>query len=171
MLNVASDAKVTGLKEVLAKLDAIPANLQPKVVQRILASAAYPIVRQARNLAPRNTGTLKKSIYSRRSRKSTPGLEIRDITVKAGKSQQKFNRDAYYWKFVEFGRGTVNAKKGKVLRFFNKKTGKWISKESVAAVPARPFLRPAFEANKQKAAEIFSQKAAKIIAKAATKKG
>jgi HK97 gp10 family phage protein len=85
-------------------------------------------------------GTLKKSIFTKlKNSASTPTTRVWQVFVRQGKQFQNMqarrskdfvgplqtvNRDAYYWRFVEFG---------------------------TAKMSARPFMRPAFNA-KRKAA-------------------
>ena len=88
-----------------------------KALQGALAKAARPILASARQLAPVKTGRLRSAIYSKRSRFSTPGFERRIIGVRRGKKAQKKDRDAYYWKWIEFGRGVVRRKIGLHFHF------------------------------------------------------
>lgn len=156
---------VSGLAELRQTLlKDLPESLQGKASQLALAKAAAPIVRQAKALAPsrkprgfvgpmldKAKGNLKKAIYSYRNRASTKTYESRFIGVR-GK--------AWYWRFIEFGRGVVSRATGvlgtPVKGFFGK---------VVQAIPARPFLRPAFEANKLRAIEIYKQSLIPQIAK------
>jgi HK97 gp10 family phage protein len=147
---------LTELKDVLERK--LPLALQGKASQRALAKAARPIVRDAQQRAPSRkprgfmgpmpedtdnaAGTLKRSIYSYRNRSSTRTYESRFIGVRGR---------AFYWHWIEFGRGTISKAKsmGTVVKgFFGKE---------VKAVPARPFMRPAFESKKMEALEIYRQ--------------
>lgn len=144
--------EVSGLKELRETLTrTLPDKLQGKALQGALAKAALPILRTARARAPVKTGRLRKAIYAFRDRKSTRTREGRLISVRSGKRFQKTNRDAYYWKWLEFGHGIIKRKKGGVLG----RPDKGFFGREVQAVPARPFMRPAFEAKKFEALEIF----------------
>lgn len=147
---------VSGLTEIRQTLLKLPEAVQGRASQSALAKAAAPIVRLAKSLAPRRAsrelvgplpggqdappGLLRKSIRAFRNRNSTKSYESRFIGVR-GK--------AWYWKFIEFGRGAITSAKSlgtQAKGFFGK---------AVKAVPARPFLRPAFEALKSQAIEIY----------------
>jgi HK97 gp10 family phage protein len=162
---MADEINVEGLDELRQALQQLPAKLQGKAMQATLAKAAKPIVAAARQLAPVKTGTLRRAIYSFRDRQSTPTREGRLISVRRGKKAQKSNRDAYYWKFIEFGHGPIKSKSGKSLG--NVEDGFFGTE--VKAVPPRPFLRPAFEANKLKALDIVRTELQGQINKAAQK--
>lgn len=158
-------AKVDGLSDLKELLERrLPDHIQTKALQGALAQAAKPIVTEARNNAPVKTGRLRKAIYSLKARESTRQKAIRLITVRAGKRQGK--RDAYYWKWIEFGRGESTTKKGSMgtpeRGFFGK---------TVKATPAQPFLRPAFESKKMKAIDVFKDVMVGEIEKVAAKYG
>lgn len=164
---------VSGLAELRqALLRDLPEALQGKASQAALAKAARPIVNSARALAPSRKpprfagpmpssaaggrvapGKLRRSIYSARSKESTKTNEVRIISVRGR---------AYYWRFIEFGRGQVVKQKGSLgtprKGFFGKQ---------VRATPARPFMRPAFEANKLRAIDIYAKELQPAIAKVA----
>jgi HK97 gp10 family phage protein len=154
------EVKVEGLEELTEVLKrTLPDHIQTKALHPALAKAARPIIQQARQNAPVETGRLRRAIYSFRDRASTRVKAIRLISVR---SSRKFgDKSAFYWKFVEFGRAAVTSnktmgtpKKG----FFGK---------SVKAIPARPFLRPAFEAKKLEALDVFKNSLGPEIQKAA----
>lgn len=160
--------EVSGLTELRQTLlKTLPEALQGKASQRALTKAASPIVRDARAHAPSRKprgfvgpvqpdsfkGNLKRAIYSYRNRASTRTYESRFIGVRS---------KAWYWRFIEFGRAAINRAAGvlgtPLKGFFGK---------SVQAVPAKPFMRPAFEANKLEAVEIYRRALLPEVAKVA----
>lgn len=145
---------VQGLSEIKEFLErTLPEKLQGKAMQGALAKAAKPIVQAARGMAPVDTGRIRRNIYSARSKfGQTRTYSSRIVGVHRGKSRQKKDNDAFYWKFQEFGRAAITSKKG----VLGTPEAGWFGK-SVKAAPARPFMRPAFEANKLRAIEIFTQ--------------
>ena len=156
--------KVQGLKELRQALTRdLPVAVQGKVLQSSLAKAAQPITRQAKQLVPVKTGRLRRAIFSGRSKSSTRTREERLVGVRSGKRYGA--KDAFYWRWIEFGRGAITGKR--VLG--NSKKG-FFGRE-VKPVPARPFLRPAFESRKREAVERFKAAMLPQIEKAAAKIG
>lgn len=168
---MADQIGVSGLTELRQTLlKDLPQALQGKASQAALAKAARPIVNTAKQLAPTRkargfvgpmplgktlAGRLRKSIYSYRNRESTRTYESRYIGVRAR---------AFYWRFIEFGRSIITRAKG-VLGTPSKG---WFGKV-VQATPARPFMRPAFEQNANRAIEIYARELKPAIAKVAAK--
>lgn len=164
---MADEVSVAGLSELRdTLLSKLPQALQGKASQAALAKAALPIVRDAQARAPSSfvgptrpgaapKGRLRKSIYSYRNRESTKTYESRLIGVRAR---------AFYWHFIEFGRAQIVKAKGSLgtpaTGFFGK---------VVKAIPAKPFLRPAFEANKLRALDIYAKALIPAIEKVAAR--
>lgn len=165
---MASNIEVSGLAELRKTLlKDLPEALQGKASQAALAKAALPIVRQAQATAPtrkprgfvgpmqpgKAKGNLRRSIYAYRNRDSTRTYESRFIGVRGR---------AFYWRWIEFGRASISRAKGSLGNVAKGFFGK-----VVKAVPAKPFMRPAFEANSAKAIEIYKQALQPAIAKVA----
>lgn len=157
--------RVDGLEDLRSELRRLPEKLQGKALQGALAKAAKPIIATARSLAPVKSGRMRRAIYSFRDRSSTKTREARLISVKSGKRYQKKDKDAYYWKFIEFGRAQVT-KKGRGS-LGNEQSG--FFGKTVKAIPPRPFMRPAFEQNKYKALQIVQDVMKDEVAKVAKK--
>lgn len=139
---MAEVVRVEGLRELReALMKTIPENMQGKVLQKALSPAANIVVRAARLMAPKDTGRLSRAIFAMRSRRNSNGVfEERIVKVRYGKSQQKKNRDAFYWRFVEFG-----------TKF----------------MPAKPFMRPAFDRNRGRLVPVIRDSLAKSLREAA----
>jgi HK97 gp10 family phage protein len=133
----------------LVELERTMKELGPKLARNALRSAvnagAQVIKKEAQGLAPIDTGRLaQKAIYVTRSRSdSGPGKETYLVGVRQGRREQQKDRDAFYWKFVEFGTKFVHA---------------------------RPFLRPAFENKKVEAVARMTEKLKKALERLANKK-
>lgn len=145
------EVRIEGLKEVVAALKALPAELGSGgggPLRAALFKAAKIIRDDAEARAPVLTGNLRANIYvyrDRNPRASTGAAERYLIGVRTKKrryADTRLNRrmrrvgknftirgDAFYWWFVEFGTSKIGA---------------------------RPFLRPAFEQNKHKAVAEFT---------------
>lgn len=140
--------QVHGLRELReALIRKVPENMQGKVLQKALSAGATPMLRTARQLVPVRTGVLKRAIHAMRSKLNSNGVfEERIIRVRWGKRQQKFNRDAFYWRFIEFGHRAGNTQ-----------------------VQPRPFLRPAFDTNKRISLDLIVKSLRKSLTEAAKK--
>lgn len=176
--------KFTGLKE----LDAALQRLEQKVALQHLRGAVAAGARVIRDAAIENaskgspsvqSGTLKRAIYSRWMRemstrqrvsffvsvKRGPKNRSKQSTGKNGKIKNSANRDAYYWTWVEFGHISRTAKTGKIKGGARRRdaTRNNLKEQGAKFIAARPFMRPAFEANKRKAIEAIRDELAKRI--------
>lgn len=160
----------------------IPENMQGKVLQKALAAGTAPVVTDARQRAPVKSGVLRRAIHAMRSKLNSNGIfEERIVRVRHGKKQQKNNRDAFYWRFIEFGRGAVTAgsrfRRARGGGFRNSKTDatvlgtpeKGFFGKTVGPAAARPFLRPAFDTNKFKSLNAITEQLRKALEVAARK--
>jgi HK97 gp10 family phage protein len=154
------EIKVTGLKEIERVLQRLPARLGEKVIRAALRAGAQVIRKDAQSKVPilkapdkrRKPGTVKKAITIKRSKQDkfgvylgVKGLSKDDKHVfKNNKGTKAANNpdDPFYWFFLEFG---------------------------TAKMPAKPFLRPAFEARKFEALRKFEEYCKKRIAREADK--
>lgn len=144
-----NEVKVEGLKEVADRLRALPVELGSKgggPIRSALFQSAKLLRDAARAKAPVKTGNLRDNIilYRHRNPKAVGATEHYSIGMRRGtrryannarnrrqgRALQKFKTAgaAYYGRFLELG---------------------------TAKMPAQPFLRPAFESNKEQAVETF----------------
>jgi HK97 gp10 family phage protein len=146
--------KVDGLKELEKALMELPKEIQGRPLRSAVSGAAGLIAKRAKEKVPvGETGNLKSAIFRYRSRRnSATGRETFFVGIRQGKAQYKdtaLNRrkgrvgkkyntqgEAYYWRFLEFG---------------------------TAKMSKKPFLRPAFEENKQGAVDIMKERLRKAI--------
>jgi len=135
-------SKVPGLAEARLRLTELPRRVARNVLSRAAYAGGTVFRDEARLRAPVYTGpvsqghpppgTLKKQVYAKSiPERSSEFRRVVFVSVRHGKKQQRvgkkqINRDAYYWWFVEGG---------------------------TKYMQARPYLRPAFEARKQDAAQ------------------
>lgn len=157
-----SSIKVHGLRETVQKLQGLSAALVGKnggPIRKALFQAAKVIEIEAERLSPKATGRLERNIIKMRNRnpRATQGapVELYHVGVRGGgaygarrrqRARKKVlgaggsarqaqraavadDKDAYYWRFIEFG---------------------------TAKMPARPFLRPAFDSKKEEAVRVFA---------------
>lgn len=152
--------QVEGLKELQRYLHQLPQEIQKRPLRSAVAAGAKVIADAAINNAPQGeTGNLRKSIYRYRSRsQSATGKETFLVGVRKGKAKFRDNArnrrlgrvgktyqtqgEAYYWRFIEFG---------------------------TSSQTARPFLRPAFERNKEDAVNVMKNRLRQSIEQQAKK--
>lgn len=127
------EMKVNGLDGLAAALRALPAEIASKnggpLVTALRASARV-VRNEAKLKATIRTGRLRGSIVVQRDRYPGNVTERLVVRPRAGKSRTD-PRGAYYWHFVEFGTESQRA---------------------------QPFMRPAFDATKDKALTAFKDK-------------
>ena len=165
--------EIKGLRELrLALMRTIPAEMQGKILQKALGPAARLVVNAARANTSKfkePTGRLRKAIYASRDKDSKPTFEARVVAVRKGRKRSDL-RGAYYWRFVEFGHRVGSRKTGKLQKLDARGTGRGAGfRGKTSDVPAQPFLRPAFDANKYKAASLIRDKLGELLAAAAKK--
>lgn len=155
---MAETIKLEGLDDLKRAIQELVGDLKRKVIRAALRDAAAPIARQARANAPvlkkphsyRLPGTLKKSIVTKASKRFNGQdgevgvfIAVRKRKGLGGKAGARNPFDPFYWRFQEFG--TAHQK-------------------------AQPFMAPAFNANAQKAIQIFQARLKTRIDKANTRK-
>ena len=117
--------QVDGVKELIKALDALGADVRGEIMEKALWQAAEPIELAARAKAPRSAGTLARNIKRKRmGKRRSMGAAVQ---VVAGDGWYKGK--TFYGAFVELGHFLGSRKRG----------GKR------AYIPARPFMRPAFD--------------------------
>lgn len=138
---------VEGLKELQDRMQELGNRVARKVLRRAVVAGGKLIRDEAKNIAPEYhgavseghppPGTLKRAIsFGRSNRDSGPGKEVVNVFVRQAKNGSVGSKkvkaygkfDAYYWRFVEFG---------------------------TSKMEANPFMRPAFDSNKENAVEII----------------
>lgn len=174
------DAKLTGFKELAELLRDLGPNLGKNVLRSsVAAGAAVVRVQTKRNAqAMADTGTMARAVYQKQIREqSGPEKQVFYVGVRQGKKQQSvgkkgLNRDAFYARWVEFGHFTRGPGKG---GFFARSDGSLfrdtnrggknsailvaqVQAGHVRWVPAHPFLRPAFDTQKENAVEAIGEK-------------
>lgn len=135
---MADKAEIEGLKELRAKLKALPNKIQKNILRSAIHAAAGELRDEAKAMAPVQSGALRKSIKAIRKR-GTP-TEV----------QSNVNVGAFYSRFVEQGHALV---KGGRKNAKKKKAG-----AIIGHVPAKPFLRPAYDKMKGKLSDFVKKK-------------
>lgn len=135
--------KITGLKEIADALRGLGPDIVRNALRSGVRAAAKLVKDDAAARVPVKTGMLKKSIYIKQIREESGATQQTFfVGARSGKKYRKRGQDAYYWRFIEFG---------------------------TAKLPARPFLRPAFDAKKGPAVEKIADQIKKRIDSARAK--
>lgn len=139
--------KVENIAEVINSLKAMGVEIDSPDLQRMLKAQALPIIQSAKNLAPKESGDLAKSI----------GF----ITGKDKDNKTKVLiglRKEYYNNYlgVMFEYGTVSR--------IQQSTGRY-----TGIIEARPFMRPALDQNAGKVTDGIINGVDKILSKLAKK--
>lgn len=126
--------EIKGLSELLKAMKELPKAIEQKCLKVAVMTGANVIKRAAADLVVRRTGLVAKAIRIGFNRKeSTPGKAVYHVFI-SQKVKDKLKgktRDAFYWRFLEFG--TVK-------------------------MAAKPFMRPAFDSTNREAAEVIKGK-------------
>lgn len=137
---MADSRNLTGFKELAENLKKLGPRLAKNGLRAATSAGAVLIRNDARNRAPVDTGEMKKDIQVKREREVRGGDLVTasySVYTRGGKRSRlagkarDIDKDSFYWKFVEFG---------------------------TAKMPAQPFMRPAFEANKEAAVAAIGEK-------------
>jgi HK97 gp10 family phage protein len=151
---VEEEVTITGLKELQTALRQLPKELQGKVLTAALRDGARIVINDAKVRAPKATephfvGKGKELVQPGNIARNIMVRKVKDTdntaTVSVGiRAKGKAGKNAFYWRFLEFGT-------------------KFIS--------ARPFMRPAFESKKHEVAEAIKTALRKRIDAAVIKLG
>ncbi|HWL29954.1 MAG TPA: HK97-gp10 family putative phage morphogenesis protein [Burkholderiaceae bacterium] len=132
---------MTGLRELGAALKELDSRVQKRIARSATAAGARVIANEAKSRVPVDKGTVKKNIRTANLKPTQPGLQETAVGVRV---KGKTEVSAFHWRFLEFG---------------------------TAKMPAKPFLRPAFEAKKEEAANRIKEQLAKRLDAEAAKIG
>lgn len=127
--------QLTGFKELAAALRELPQRVAKNALRAAVNAGASEIKKQVRKNAPMDTGLLKKNIFQKQIREASgPYQQTFAVGVRQGRAKNKDGSKKelpFYWRFMEFG---------------------------TSKLPARPFLRPAFETKKEAAVKAIADK-------------
>ena len=134
-----SDFQITGLAELNALLQTLPAKIEGRIIRQALRAGQKVILDAAKANAPVQSGALRDSL---RITTRSKGGKV-SATLVAG------NKKAFYAHMVEFGTAQhfIKPKRARSLFFAG------LAREVVdhPGAGAKPFLRPAFDASSDQA--------------------
>jgi len=110
-MNISLEIDNTAAWEAIQKL---PAKVQNQILTRALRAGAKDVLPTAKQLAPKDTGTLRKSLKVRVLRATRKGVKKLDVTT--NKSNNLYTGKTFYGAFQEFGwksgkRGKSNSRR------------------------------------------------------------
>lgn len=121
---------VTGLADLERRLSALGKDMGGKIARGAAAAGVNVIKAEARRRVPVKTGAAKQAIVTKRVRGTPLAAEYVVGFKKAKKADRNGPKDGWYARLLEFG--TVK-------------------------MPAQPFMRPAFDTQKQAAVDKVAQ--------------
>lgn len=184
---------LTGDKELMDKLNSLGSKVYRKVIKQASRRAFAPVIKTAKEKAPKETGLLKKSIgvkqkaYPRAGRMVTivgprTGFE-KEVTVDTPYGPKKVKRDpSKYAHLVEYGTRPHSTAALTSNRIRPNKDGEVSEENRIGfeiamqggdnhpGATAKPFMRPAFDGNENRAKSIMrSELAAGVVREARSK--
>lgn len=150
--------EVQGLKELEQALLEIGQAASAKALFPALMSAGLPIQKEAKKLAPKATEPYYRYKKKRNSNNTDEESGSQKIQVQPGGLRKSIARKRLKESVLGNGANIAISWRGSGFygRFIEFGTSKY---------PAKPFLRPAFDAKKEEALTIFKQKLAENIEK------
>ena len=130
-----TSVRIEGLTELKRAFGGLKKSARGRILRASVGAGARVVRDEAASRAPQDTGKLKANIIATRRRASESHDEEWAVTVRT-KGKGDDPKNAFYWKFLEFG---------------------------TAKLAARPFLTPAFEAAKQSALQAIVSRFSKRL--------
>lgn len=150
--------KIQGLREIDAALSELPKATSKAILLRVLKRAGQPIADAAKNFAAEDTGELRNSIQVSSKHINKVGKSEFAAAMKAGLGREAAvgalrgarRAAAGQGSFAEVFVGPANAR--------NKRDAikRWVNEYGSVKMSARPYMRPAWDANKGEALRIIS---------------
>lgn len=136
--------KLEGFDVLARELRELPERIAKNALRAAVNAGASEVRKEVRLRAPVDTGRLRRAVYQKQiGEASSLYRQVYVVGVRSGARRGKDgtknrSQDAFYWRFLEFG-----------TRY----------------IAARPFLRPAFEAQKRAAIDAMAKKLRERIAR------
>lgn len=162
---------VSGLRELDRALGLLPKATARNVLKRTLDKAAQPIVEAAKAEVPVKSGALRDSIKASPRVKNQVGRSEYSAAMRAGLGKSAARAALIAARRANKGQGSfaevfVGPARGKgVVRYAH------LIEFGSARLPPRPFMRPAWDANRMRALEIIKAELGAEIIKAARRLG
>lgn len=131
------DAKFEGWPELRKALTQLPKDIQAKALRNLATAGARELAKEVKARAPSDTGKLRRNIMVK-SFKARNGRARAYVGIREQGGGKADPKDSFYWKFLEFGTSTIQA---------------------------RPFIRPAADAKEGVLLNELGRKGQKILEK------
>ena len=145
---MAETMQLTGFKELAAALRELPERLARNGLRAAVNAGAGVIKKDAISKAPQDTGALKANFYQKQIREqSGPMQQTFYVGVRKG--------------VAKYANSKANKRAGVAGQTYKNGGSTWywlINEFGSSKQPARPFLRPAFETQKENAVTAIGQK-------------
>lgn len=170
--------KVQGLRDLGDRMKTLSEDVNKRIARAATAAGAAVIKKAAQNLVPVKTGALKKGIVVKRIPKSESGLTSEHIVTVSSREMKKYvakSRAAVVELQGPIAPTTINGKTYRAKKLLGRKEsytslGDFFYAHFVeygtAKMPAQPFLRPAYDQNKERAVEAIKDRIEKRLKKA-----
>ena len=140
------EVDTSGLKVLQDRLSLFTDKEIRKIITNGLKKAAAPIVKDVKRLAPSDKGEMGASVKAIVVRDDNGAAAVIVRPHLSGKSKKA----TYYAKFLERGTRDRKAKNGRAMYSTANGVGRYFVR--ARGIKARPFVAPAFDANKGKVA-------------------
>lgn len=139
--------------DVLRALEDLPKKLQAGAIRSALKAAGAPILQEALALVAVRSGRLKKSL---KLRNKSAGKGRYAVLISATAAARAGRDEVHYQGFVEYGHRVARKATG-LFRDIGR--GEPTSEQ----INPRPYLRPAFDRNEERAVEVLSRELSDAI--------
>lgn len=147
------EAKIEGLKPILARMERWKGGKQRKVIRAAISKASTVILQEVKSRVPKRSGLLKKSMGRKVKTYTRTGTVIAIVGPRVG--HRKLYKGNYidpvkYAHLVEFGRKASVVRKKKVMS-----DGSVIYGKKTKPVAPKPFIRQSWAARKHDVRKII----------------
>lgn len=142
------DFPIEGATKLRKKLFALGPRIAKKVLRESIRPAAKLIQADAKSNVAVDTGALRKSIKVRALKRSRSRV---GMTVTTNSTDNMFKGKTFYGGFLEYGHR--HGKRTNEIKRAQKK--KAPAADLRPLVPARPFMKPAFDSNRDRAGQMI----------------
>jgi HK97 gp10 family phage protein len=138
------EAKLTG--DMTSGLDRLMGSAGEAMLRAGGYAGAALFCEEAKRRVPVVEGTILNNIIVKRIEEKSEGAQRQTYHVTVRKGRMGADGDAYYWRWVEYGHSFVRRKAKGVA--WKAHRAAMALEYGTSSVPAKPYMRPAYEAMK-----------------------